>query len=197
MQFPRRHSKFSACLPRARGSRASLPSSRRLKGDGSEPVSVSQEVPKILASPSFRGAGAGRARGGLPSPRRGGGAGGGGAAADGGWGPLASWPLEGASASHAEVSLSLLAPHTQVGFLRAGQRGGERGVEGRQGSQKGCPASTPTPDPLPRPKQSPRSWSRIRYLPGAPGPSVTASPAGRALGGSRSPGRTKRSPPAG
>lgn len=125
----------------------------------------------LKSSPVPPSAGRGRAKGGLQSPRRGERAGGGGAAAAAagrGWGPLASWPLEGASASHAEVSLSLLAPHTQVGFLRAGPRGGERGVEGRQESQKGCPASTPTPGPLPSPDPNKAP---------APGPGYVTCPA--------------------
>lgn len=75
-----------------------------------------------------------------------------------------------------------------------------RGPESGGGDRRpGRAARRPHPPqvPSPDPKQSPHSRSRIRYLPGAPGPSVTASPAGRALGGSRSPGRTKWSPPAG
>lgn len=55
--------------------------------------------------------------------------------------------------SYAEVSLSLLALNTQMGFRRAGLEAAERGD--RRESQKGCPALTPTPRPLPHPKQSP------------------------------------------
>lgn len=91
--------------------------------------------------------------------------------------------------SHAEVSLSLFALHTRIGFQRSGRGWGRGGRRGGQESRKDCQEFTPAP--LPHPKQSPRSGSRIRYLPGAPGPSVTASPAGRALCGSRSSGRKK------
>lgn len=78
------------------------------------------------------------------------------------------------------------------GQARGPESGGGNRRPGRA-ARRPHPPQVPSPDP----KQSPHSRSRIRYLPGAPGPSVTASPAGRALGGSRSPGRTKWSPPAG
>ena len=208
-------SKFSACLPRARGSGASFPSYRLLKGDGSELLSASQEVPKILASPSFRGAGAGAgedrtrgegAGGGLRSPRRWEGSKrwewaeegrrGGGACAGGGRGS-SSIP---ASLEEPQLVTQKFLFRSSRYTPRLASCGQARGPESGRGDRRpGRSVRRPHPPqvPDPDPKQSPHSRSRIRYLPGAPGPSVTASPAGRALGGSRSPGRTKWSPPAG
>lgn len=103
----------------------------------------------------------------------------------------------GASSSQSRRrSFSFALRATHPGWLPARRRGGAK--EGGPESRKERPAFTPTPTPLlPTQTKPPDSKSRIRYLPGAPGPSVTASPAGRAWYGSRSPGLTKWSPPAG
>lgn len=66
--------------------------------------------------------------------------------------------------SHAGVSLLLLALHTQIGFLRAAA-----GAKARGDGETGAP---PPPQTKPRPRPA------VLYLPGAPGPAVTASPLG-------------------
>lgn len=159
--------------------RASFPSSRQLRGDGSEPVSASQEVPKIPASPSFRRVGAYPAR-----TRREG---------RGESSIILVSREEPHLVSHAEVSLSLLALHpTSASCARAGGAEEPGGQSPGRAARRSHPPRLPSPHPNKAPLQVQDTLPARRSR-----PLGHRIPRRRALCGSRSPGRTKWPPPAG
>lgn len=204
MQFPRRRSKFSARSPRAAAP-------EQLEGEGAERSPRPGKSLKVLASPSFRQAGAQRGRSRPPAggegvgredskvqgleSEAGGGRGGRGGGRPGGGGGSSTLPApreEPPRVSHAEVSLSLFALNTQIGFLRRGRGRGSRAA----GSLRGCPAFTPPQVPSPTPTKPPL-WLRDTLPARRSRPLGLRVPAGCASYGSRFPGRTKWSLPAG